>query len=67
MLQGDVGCVDSILPPATGVKDFDPQFSALTLDLGQNLTLTLDQILTVPINPAPINLFKLGHTHKPHP
>ena len=45
----DLGCIDSVLPPVTGVKSFDPLFSALTLDLGQILTLTFDQNLTTPI------------------
>ena len=40
-------------PQKGGGKNFDPQFSALTLDLGQNLTLTFDQNLTTPIGPAP--------------
>ena len=51
---------NSILPPVTGIKNFDPQFSALTLDLDQNLNLTLDQILTTPINPTPRNLLNLA-------
>ena len=31
-IQGGVTPIDSILPPATGVKNFDSQFLVLTLD-----------------------------------
>ena len=50
-MQGDVGYIDCVLPPVIWVKIFDPQFSPLTLELGQKFTLTLDQNLTMPTPP----------------
>ena len=40
--QGDVTPIQSVLPPATGVKNFDPQFFLLTFDFAIIISLTVD-------------------------
>ena len=40
--QGDVTSIGAVLPPTTGVKNFDRQFFTLTLDFVRKKLLTVD-------------------------
>ena len=42
LFQGGVTPINSILPPATGVKNFDRQFRSLSLDFAKKKDLTVD-------------------------